>query len=174
MLTTSLLPLLSLASLLLPAFSAPTRTLCRCTIVDTSKPWTSSIPASTSNTYDSSICATLGPHLENFRHSQPDQYHTYLRNAAVEQATPTTDDDLEPLSTTVLLRLAAQNGFENLGVVLPSAPTERPREIIVCHPEPETFSAYKDSRTTLFALNVIVAMVVLACIAEVIILASDW
>jgi hypothetical protein len=61
----------------------------------------------------------------------------------------------------------------SLGVVLPSAPTERPREIIICHPEPETFSAYKDSKLTLIALNVIVVMVIFACIVEGIILLAD-
>ncbi|KAF2703934.1 hypothetical protein K504DRAFT_538405 [Pleomassaria siparia CBS 279.74] len=179
-----MLSLLALAALLLPVSSAPTRTNCRCTILDTStsKSWTSSIPASNSGLSPSAseynVCANLGPQLENFRHSQPDLYQSYIQRASLENSqptpTPTADQLQQPLTTTVLLRLAAQNGFESLGVVLPSAPTERPTEIIVCHPEPETFTIYQDSKTTLFALNVIVAMVILACVAESIILVSDW
>jgi hypothetical protein len=176
MLTTSILPVLSLASLSLTTSSAPTRaTYCRCTIIDSSKPWTSTTPLLSSNqtTSNINICTNLGPQLENFRHAQPELYQSYIKQAAVErpQAKPV-DDDLEPLTRTVLLK-AAQDGLGSLGVVLPSAPTERPQEIIICEPEPETFSAYKDSKTTLFALHVIVAMVILACIVEGLILIAD-
>lgn len=47
-------------------------------------------------------------------------------------------------------------------------------ERIVCYSEPEAFSAYSDSCVTLWALQIIVAITILACVAEGIHLGMRW
>jgi hypothetical protein len=53
-------------------------------------------------------------------------------------------------------------------------PTSRPNERIVCYAEPEKFSAYNGSCLTLWALQIIVAITILACVAEGIHLGMRW
>lgn len=53
-------------------------------------------------------------------------------------------------------------------------PTSPPSERIVCYSEPETFSAYNDSCLTLWALQIIVALTILACVGEAIHLGMRW
>lgn len=53
-------------------------------------------------------------------------------------------------------------------------PTSRPSERIVCYSEPETFTAYNDSCLTLWALQIIVAITIMACVAEGIHLGMRW
>ncbi|PSN70157.1 hypothetical protein BS50DRAFT_632078 [Corynespora cassiicola Philippines] len=164
MLAQWILPALALSGSLQSVAAVPTRTNCRCTIVSND-----TVPASTprpsADSFD--ICSGLGPELEHFRHAEPDLYASYIHQAKASDSTPT--DEEQPLTTTVLLQLAAKNGFQNLGVVLPSTESR-----IVCRSAPEPFSAYQDSRMTLLALQVIVAIAVLACLAECVTLVADW
>ena len=163
------------ASLLLSASALPTRLQCRCIAISTSDPWPESPSFSSSSPKD--ICAHLGPELEYFRHAEPELYESYFNHLVQDEdviPTPTDDEALKPLSTTVLMELAARNdrleereraagaedGFP------PSAPTERPRHRIVCRSEREPVTQYRDSATKLFALKVVVALAILACVAE--------
>ncbi|ORY05283.1 hypothetical protein BCR34DRAFT_47168 [Clohesyomyces aquaticus] len=174
MVTLSLITLLSAASIVLPAHAAPTRTHCRCVVVDANKPWSSSTSLrDTSRRFDA--CANMGPEIEYFRHSEPDIYESYFKHIVNEELTATpTEDDLQPLSTTVLMELADKSGFDQDGAALPSAPTERPRQRIICRSEPEFISEYHDSEITLFALTVIVVLAILACVAECINCFISW
>ncbi|KAF2192326.1 hypothetical protein K469DRAFT_716848, partial [Zopfia rhizophila CBS 207.26] len=172
--TISSIALLYLASLVFPAAGAPTRSHCRCVVIDANKPPSSSSALrDTSRRYD--VCAQLGPELEYFQLAEPDVYQTYFQHIIDERPTATpTEDELKPLTTTVLMELAAKNRLDHSDIALPSAPTERPRERIICRSESEAFTEYHDSRTTLFSLGVIVVMAVLACIAECINLLMSW
>ncbi|KAF2477337.1 uncharacterized protein BDR25DRAFT_300297 [Lindgomyces ingoldianus] len=172
-----LVALLSVTALILPTNAAPTRTHCRCFVVDANKPWSpSAILHDTSRQLDT--CAHMGPEIEYFRISEPEIYQTYYQHIVHEQSTATpTEDDLRPLTTTVLMELARKDLFEHqlhLDTPLPSAPTERPRERIICRSEPEPISEYHDSELTLFALGVIVVLAILACVAECINLLMGW
>lgn len=104
-------------------------------------------------------CATLGPELENFRHAKPDLYDSYVRDKIAALA-PHASHEM-PLPTEVLMN------------ELPRS-TSRVTEHIVCYSEPEAFSAYSDSCLTLWALQIIVAMAILACVAEAINLGMRW
>ncbi|KAF2000762.1 hypothetical protein P154DRAFT_522353 [Amniculicola lignicola CBS 123094] len=164
--------LLSLASLLgVGVKSAPTRTHCRCIIVDTTESTPSSSLLETSRSPD--ICANFGPELEYFRYADPELYQKIIGPSTEK---PSTVGDPRPLTTEVLMRLSGKSSldFRDQDGALPSAPTGRPSQKILCHSEAETFSAYQDSRVTLYALQVVVAMVILACIAECVSLLTDW
>lgn len=102
-------------------------------------------------------CATLGPELENFRQAQPDLYASYVQDKI------STDiyEQEKPLPTEVLMSKKPR-------------PTSRLNERIVCYSEPETVTAYNTSCLTLWALQIIVAATILACVAEGIHLAMRW
>lgn len=173
MVSKSLLRALSAASIFVsPTTALPARTHCVCTIVDATTAHLRPLEPSfttPSSTRQLDICSTLGPELETFRARHPDQYSSFISESSLSTALPedpTATDEEKPLSTTVLLQLAAKNGFQNLGVVLPSAPTDRPQERIVCRTEFESDAAYQDSVVTLLALQIIVGFAMLACVAE--------
>ncbi|KAH6620126.1 hypothetical protein C7974DRAFT_226736 [Boeremia exigua] len=105
-------------------------------------------------------CTDLGPELENFRHTNPDLYDSYLREKLASN-TVYSDDEEKPLPTEVLMNKEPR-------------PTSRPNERIVCYSEPETFSAYNGSCLTLWALQLIVAITILACVGEGIHLGMRW
>lgn len=162
------------------SLAAPTRTQarthCRCILVsDSFNPletpsaahWTPAAwkptdptPSAAPHQRHESIdkCMDLGPELENFRHTNPDLYDSYLRDKI---AANTADDEEKPLPTEVLMNREPR-------------PTSRPSERIVCYSEPEAFTAYKDSCLTLWALQIIVAVTILACVAEGIHLGMRW
>ncbi|KAF2691587.1 hypothetical protein K458DRAFT_2901 [Lentithecium fluviatile CBS 122367] len=192
MVSRTIVSLLSIAALFLGTATAfPSRTHCLCTILDSSSTPKShrynaeSIPPTEHpdappreyrEAPPHNICSMLGPELENLRAEKPDLYTEFISHALTttiaEDATST--DEERPLSTTVLLQLAARKGFASLGVVLPSAPAEKSRERIVCRTEIESSPTYQDSLITLFVLQVIVGLAVLACVAEGITLALRW
>lgn len=169
--TTSLLTafLLSTTSLAAPTRTQP-RTHCRCILVSdafnpletpsaahwTPASWRTTDPTPSSSPYrqqeNLDKCATLGPELENFRQAKPDLYASYVRDKVSEE---------RPLPTEVLMNKEPR-------------PTTRPNERIVCYSEPETFSAYNGSCLTLWALQIIVALTILACVAEGIHLCMNW
>jgi len=190
MLSNAVTPLLTLtlSSLLATTTAFPSRTNCLCTILDTtndahflpeSLPTSedpSVIPSEYTSASPASICTNLGPELENMRASKPDQFSDFISRALPttisEDATSTVEE--RPLSTTVLLHLSAQNEFANLGVVLPSAPEARSPPRIVCRAEMDSVPAYQDSLITLFVMQVIVGLVLLAGVAECVTLALRW
>lgn len=162
------------------SLAAPTRTQtrahCRCVLVsDTFNPletpsaahWTPAAWKPTDPTPSASPkhhrnldkCADLGPELETFRHTNPDLYDSYVRDKIA--ANTAVDDEEKPLPTEVLMNREPR-------------PTSRPTERIVCYSEPETFTAYNDSCLTLWGLQIIVAITILACVGEGIHLGMRW
>ncbi|KAJ8109142.1 hypothetical protein OPT61_g7677 [Boeremia exigua] len=163
------------------SLAAPTRTQlrthCRCVLVSdsfnplqtpsaahwtpanwkTTDPTPSVAPQHQQNPDD---CAVLGPELEKFRHTNPELYDSYLRDN-IASNTPYPSDNAKPLPTEVLMNQDPR-------------PTSRPSERIVCYSEPETFSAYNGSCLTLWALQIIVAVTILACVAEAVHLSMQW
>lgn len=156
--------------------AAPTwtqqRSHCRCNLVsDTLNPletpsaahwtpanWKTTDPTPSASPYHQQSpdkCATLGPELDNFRHARPDLYESYVRDKIHS------DDEEKPLPTEVLMSIEPR-------------PTSASHERIVCYSEPEAFSAYSDSCLTLWALQIIVAITILACVAEGIHLGMRW
>ncbi|KAF1958542.1 hypothetical protein CC80DRAFT_14364 [Byssothecium circinans] len=206
MVSKTIISTLALTSTITTTYALPSRTHCRCTIIDASKPngFISQNPERitppSNSPYRSppiknapphsqtDVCLTLGPELENFRHTNPKAYSDFLSHSASTEvwvdptsspsqtsthSTPTAQET--PLSTTVLLRLAAQRGLQGLGVVLPSSPTQRPQQRIVCRAEHvQSYTTYQDSMYTLLALQIIVAFAVLACVVEGVVLTVRW
>ena len=161
------------------SLAAPTRTQsrthCRCVLVsDSLNPletpsaahwtpanWKPTDPTPSASPYHQQSldkCTNLGPELEHFRHTKPDLYESYVRDKI---AYPSNDEEQKPLPTEVLMNKEPR-------------PTSRPNERIVCYSEPEAFTAYSDSCLTLWALQVIVAVTILACVAEGIHLCMRW
>ncbi|KAK7178190.1 hypothetical protein PSPO01_15756 [Paraphaeosphaeria sporulosa] len=183
MLTTTLFSVLA-SSLLTATTALPSRTHCRCTITsidafpsppstyrdslenpDTLVPTTATPP---------DLCVVLGPPLENLRLSNPALYESYISKMDRQEADAATSAQ-KPLSTTVLLRLAAQQGFQHLGVVLPGAPArERAQARIECRTEMGEGAEYQVSWVTLVVLQLVVALVVVACVAEGVIFGLRW
>ncbi|KAJ4362226.1 hypothetical protein N0V95_001470 [Ascochyta clinopodiicola] len=173
--TTSLLTtlLLTTASLAAPT-RTQSRTHCRCVLVSntfnpletpsaahwTPASWKPTDPTPSASPYQQTLdkCGNLGPELESFRHAKPDLYESYVR----DKISTTHDDDEEtPLPTQVLMNSVPR-------------PTSHANERIVCYAEPEAFSAYSDSCLTLWALQIIVAITILACVAEAVHLGMRW
>ncbi|KAJ4384054.1 hypothetical protein N0V86_000898 [Didymella sp. IMI 355093] len=162
--------------------AAPTRTQqrshCRCILVsDTFNPletpsaahwtptnWKPTDPTPSASPYHQQSpdkCATLGPELDSFRDAKPDLYESYVSDKIAAIAPHPSHDEEKPLSTEALMNQEPR---------LKSRPNER----IVCYSEPEAVSAYSDSCLTLWALQVIVAITILACVAEGIHLGMRW
>ncbi|OAG10616.1 uncharacterized protein CC84DRAFT_490789 [Paraphaeosphaeria sporulosa] len=186
MLSNTFLSALAGALFLSTATALPSRTHCRCTITladaSPSPPSTyhdslenpDTLVASTSTPPD--LCVALGPSLENLRTANPALYDSYISKTDAQQLAAATTAQ-KPLSTTILLRLAAQQGFQNLGVVLPGAPARDGGERIECRAETggeEAWSAYQVSWVTLVVLQVVVVLVVVACVAEGVMFGMRW
>lgn len=205
--------LLALTSALLsPSVSSaavlPSRTHCRCTITTIDSD--SAYPSPPTTYRDSllnpdtlipttptppDLCTALGPSLSNLRVSNPALYESYVSKSRTEEQREESKTDEEivaaatqaqrPVSTTVLLRLAAQQGFQNLGVVFPAVGGQKeqqqrenqpPAERIECRTEigDEAWSGYQVSWVTLVVLQVVVALVVVACVAEGVMFGLRW
>lgn len=146
---------------------------CRCVTIDETLPWTSS-PALLDASKPNDVCSRLGPELEHWRLVDSDGFKTYFEGMIDENPLPTpTDDEMQPLTTTVLMELASKNVF-NVNSPPHSAPTERPRERIICRSEPEKADEYHASFCSLFAVGVIIVMIVLACVAECVDVLITW
>lgn len=178
--TTTLLTtfLLSTTSLAAPT-RTQTRTHCRCVLVSdafnpletpsaahwTPANWKPTDPTPSASPYHQprlDKCTNLGPELENFRLAKPDLYESYVRDKiSPTTAYPSQDEEEKPLPTEVLMNTEPRS-------------TSRPNERIVCYSKPEAFSAYNDSCLTLWALQIIVAVTILACVAEGIHLGMRW
>lgn len=180
MLFTSRIPLF--ASTLLFASTtkaAPTRTHCRCTVVaDTpataiSTPsvahWSPAEPSPSPIAAD--ICSSLGPELENFQLTKPELYESYLPKT---EGWTNDIDTQRPLTTKVLVNFAAGHAFRIDDNEKVPGPTIRPHQRIVCRSEPDPFTEYQGSFVTLWILQVIIAVAILACIAEGLHLSMRW
>jgi hypothetical protein len=151
------------------AVAAPTRTHCRCTIVTDAAPAAIITPSvahwtpteSSSNPIAGDTCSNLGPELENFQHTEPDLYASYVSKPG--------GDLQRPLAGNVLVKFAAANANIN-----EPRPTARPHQRIVCRSEADPFTAYHGSFVTLWALQIVVAIAILACIAEGVHLSLRW
>ncbi|KAH7405933.1 hypothetical protein DE146DRAFT_630630 [Phaeosphaeria sp. MPI-PUGE-AT-0046c] len=164
------------------ALAAPTRTHCRCTVVADAAPaaiftpsaahWTPAEPSSTPRVFEDP-CTNLGPELETFQHTEPELYASYLVGSEQSASTQSDyeHDSQRPISRDVVTRfasakergLSARREAEESEV---SRPMTRTRQRIVCHSEMDQFSEYQGSFVTLWILHVIVAVAILACIAE--------
>lgn len=160
------------------SFAAPTRTQprthCHCVLVSdvfnplqtpsaahwTPASWKATEPTPSASPYQQDTldkCAALGPELENFREAKPDLYASYVRDKISSEI----GNEEKPLPTEALMNKDSRS-------------SSRPNERIVCYSEPETFSAYNGSCLTLWALQIIVAITILACVAEGIHLCMRW
>ncbi|OCK75863.1 hypothetical protein K432DRAFT_396918 [Lepidopterella palustris CBS 459.81] len=165
--------IVTLASISLPATAAPTRSYCRCVSVDETLPWTkSSAVLDASERFD--ICSRLGPELEHWRLVDQVGYDAYFADLVEETAwSALSSDELKPLPTGVLMELAARKVVDPYAPPR-SAPTERPRERIICRSERAEELSEPESGSSLFYMTVIIIMVVLAFIAECINVAISW
>ncbi|KAF2868038.1 hypothetical protein BDV95DRAFT_610454 [Massariosphaeria phaeospora] len=173
--TTSLIAVSTLL-LSIPISAAPTRTHhCRCTIVDANQYPTSFRSTSLSSTA-ATLCSNLESELASFRYSKPDLYETWVkqRSSSIENAAAAISDDESSISARTLQSVAAHSGFDKPDGGAPSAPSQRPRERIICQAELEDPSTYEDSLRTLCALHVIIGFAVLACLAEAIYIIPRW
>ncbi|KAF1947313.1 hypothetical protein EJ02DRAFT_139939 [Clathrospora elynae] len=166
------------ASLLLSTTTqaAPTRTHCRCNIVADDTPalatytpltahWSPSNPSPSSSAAND-ICASLGPELEKFQHTKPDLYESYIRKS---QLGSPSDEEI-PIPTTVLLDFAGRKGDGDQE----SKNAPRPHQKIICYSELDTFSAYQSSFLGLWALQIVIVVSILACLAEGVHLGMRW
>ncbi|KAJ4374277.1 hypothetical protein N0V83_003018 [Neocucurbitaria cava] len=162
--------------------AAPTRTHCRCTIVSdgpspaiytpSSAHWTPSEPSPSPPTTD--ICFNLGAELENFQDTEPDLYDFYI-----EQFKSTTSNEDSPTAITTSLNFAARHRLrastQKSHHDSEPRPTSRPQQRIVCHSEPEAFtSEYQSNFVNLWALQIIIAVSIFACLAEGIHIGLRW
>jgi hypothetical protein len=162
------------------AVAAPTRTHCRCTIVTDAAPAAIVTPSvahwtpteSSSNPLAGDVCSNLGPELENFQHTKPDLYASYVSRPEGFSA----NGDLQrPLTGDMFVKFAAADGLRSRGGSNNEPrPTARPHQRIVCRSEADPFTAYQGSFVTLWALQMVVAIAILACIAEGVHLSLRW
>jgi hypothetical protein len=154
--------------------AAPTRTHCRCTVVaDTQEDfdhsnahWTPT--ESSPSPIVADICSNLGPELEHFQHTEPDLYDSYVSRTG-------DNGQQRPLTTNVLLKFAKGNDMRKReGNRREPRPTARPHQRIVCRSEADPFTAYQDSYITLWALQIIMTVAILACLAEGVHLSVQW
>ncbi|KAI4637687.1 hypothetical protein J4E83_000504 [Alternaria metachromatica] len=159
--STSLVATLLLSS---NTLAAPTQTHCRCEIVADMP--SSSVPASAAYTPSAAhwspadpsqspvaalnVCASLGSELQKLQHTEPELYDSYMAGAIK-------DAPQKPVPTAVLM-----NSHEE------AQSTSSPHRRIVCHAEsilstPEFHSSF----IGLWALQMIVVVAILACVAEV-------
>ncbi|KAI4692042.1 uncharacterized protein J4E84_003010 [Alternaria hordeiaustralica] len=166
--STSLVATLLLSSTTL---AAPTQTHCRCEIVADMP--SSSVPASAAYTPSAAhwspadpsqspvaalnVCASLGSELQKLQHTEPELYDSYMAGAIK-------DAPQKPVPTAVLM-----NSHEE------AQSTSSPHRRIVCHAEsmlstPEFHSSF----VGLWALQMIVVVAILACVAEGLHLGKQW
>jgi hypothetical protein len=122
-------------------------------------------------------CASLGPQLEHLRHAAPEVYAQYFPTKKDLVPTPSLRSEEKPIPTSVLLALAARNGY-SAPDILPrsdnpsvSPPTE---QTIICRSSPAPASELRFSKVTLWGLQCLVAMAVLGCISECISVVGQW
>jgi hypothetical protein len=111
------------------------------------------------------FCSSLGPELEIIQHTKPDLYEMYLRRT---EGLPSNNDQQQPFqSTKVSVNLAARN---ELGSGISEKGPRKHR--IVCHAEKDPYTEYQG--VTLLLLQIIVAIAIIACIAEGLHLSLSW
>ena len=119
------------------------------------------------------VCASLGSELERFRHTEPELYDLYMHGSGNNDAGAAE----RPIPTSVLLnRKETAHAQSSEQQSRPSSPENRSR--IVCFSEQQTterFSAeFQSSFLGLWALQFIVVVAVLACVAEGVHLGKNW
>jgi hypothetical protein len=162
-----------LATLLLSAttHAAPTRTHCRCSIVSnapssattpSSAHWSQSAIPSASPLAAADICASLGPELERIQQSKPELYDSYITSKPA-----TIDDEQRPLPTSVLMDFSSRKGSNEESEEEAQSTSQPLQQRIVCYSEPvELFTTFQSSVVNLWALQIIVAILILVCVAE--------
>ncbi|KNG47335.1 hypothetical protein DDE82_000887 [Stemphylium lycopersici] len=190
-LSTSLLTIILFSTTTL---AAPTRTHCRCQIVSNTVPtpaiytpaaahWTpvNPSPANASPSPNAfvpapvalDVCTSLGSELERFRHTEPELYDLYMHGSGNSDAAVAQ----KPIPTSVLLNRKetahAQSSEQQSRALSPENGSR-----IVCFSEQQTterFSAeFQSSFLGLWALQIIVVVTVLACVAEGVHLGKNW
>lgn len=149
----------------------------------------------------SNLCAALGPALENLRHTDAELYASYISQtlSAEEEearqrseASPDATREEKPVETSVLLRIAAAQGFQGWGVgeggEYAEGDEQRGSEDgglrIRCwaaetrgsegEADAERWTVYEVSWVTLVVLQIVVGLVVVACAAEGVVLVWGW
>ncbi|KAL5118377.1 hypothetical protein ACEQ8H_003726 [Pleosporales sp. CAS-2024a] len=124
------------------------------------------------------MCASLGPELEHF---DPDLlYLAHLSRTEEEDAPPSSSANTNDhhhhqqqrvfiSPTTETEKNARRTRRKNMGSTTEPRPTSRPRQRI-----PDPFTPYHGSFVTLWVLQIIVAMAIMACVAEGVHLSLRW
>jgi hypothetical protein len=151
--------------------AAPTQTQCTCEII--SENLSSPTPAPASYTPSAAhwspadpsqspvaavnVCTSLASDLEKLQHTEPELYEAYMRGF-------TKDAPQKPIPTLDLMSSRGEG----------RSPA-RPRRRIVCHAVARPSSSeFQSSFVGLYALQVILVLAVLACVAEIVHLAKQW
>jgi hypothetical protein len=167
-----------LASLLLSTtYAAPTRTHCRCSIVSdaplsatytpSSAHWSPASPSS-SQVATADICASLGPELERIQHTKPELYDSYIKSRPA-----TIEDEQRPLPTSVLMDFSNRKGSNEESDKEPQS-TSQLQQRTVCSSEPELLSNFQSSVVNLWVLQILVAILILVCVAEGVHFGKRW
>jgi hypothetical protein len=146
--------------------AAPTRTHCRCTIAADADPRSSAAhwtPAE-SKSAATDFCSNLGPELENSRYTEPSVYDTYLRGKGQPDV----------LTVKVLANFATRKDTGRTEGDKEPRPVSRPYQHIVCRAEQDPLTEYQGSFITLWALQIMVIIAILACLAEGLHLSLRW
>ncbi|RMZ72296.1 hypothetical protein GMOD_00007312 [Pyrenophora seminiperda CCB06] len=138
-----------------------TQTQCRCKIVqEAAQPiytpsaahWSPANP--TPSPVAADVCASLAIQLERFQHTEPELYHAYMRDAK------------KPVPTNVLM--AGGSSTETKDAVASSSPQPPPKQgRIACYAAPKSSgSDFQSSFLSLWALQILILVSILACVAE--------
>jgi len=100
------------------------------------------------------VCSSLATQLERFQHTEPELYDAYMRDAK------------KPVPTNVLM--AGGSTTETKDAVASSSPQSPPQHgRIRCYPAPKpSGSDFQSSFLSLWALQILIVVSILACVAE--------
>ncbi|KAA8614575.1 hypothetical protein PtrSN002B_000147 [Pyrenophora tritici-repentis] len=141
-----------------------TQTQCRCEIVqEAASPaytpsaahWSPANPSPSPSPVD--VCSSLAVQLERFQHTEPELYNVYMRHGK------------KPVPTHVLMAGASSSETQNAVASSSSSPSPTPQQHgrIRCSAAPKpTTSDYQSSFLSLWALQIVIVVSILACIAE--------
>lgn len=189
LLSTSTQLFLALPLVFSSSLAAPTRTHCHCAIISLSTSrfplstpstahWTPADP-STSTSPRPNLCANLGPELEHFRHTAPDLYEAYIRDASSSSSQTDQDPIAHPIPTTVLLAYSGQGRRRPNALGADDAEDDaqaplQPRQRIVCDAGSAPVDGEQTSLFNLWALQIIIGVAIFACVAECALLGMQW
>jgi len=148
------------------ATAAPSRTQtqCRCEIVQeaalpvytpSAAHWSPANPSPSPSSVD--ICSSLATQLEHFQHTEPELYDVYMRQAK------------KPVPTDVLMAGATRTETKDAVASSSSLPLPSPPQQgkLRCYAAPKpSGSDFQSSFLSLWALQIVIVVSILACVAE--------